>query len=68
MHGLTTIRRSLLKRLYGMSMSKTALGAAVDSLQNGDGSIKSLDDEIGVYAIGLQTRRTVKYQFVMSCR
>ena len=39
--------------LQGMSMSKTALGAAVGSLVC-DGSIKSLDDEIGLYAIGLQ--------------
>ena len=39
--------------LHGMSMSKTALGAAVGSLVC-DGSIKSLDDEIGVYAIGLR--------------
>ena len=36
-----------------MSMSKTALGAAVGSLVC-DGSIKSLDDEIGLYAIGLR--------------
>ena len=39
--------------LQGMSMSKTALGAAIGSLVC-DGSIKSLDDEIGVYAIGLR--------------
>ena len=39
--------------LHGMSMSKTALGAAVGSLVC-DGSIKSLDDEIGLYAIGLR--------------
>ena len=37
----------------GMSMSKTALGAAVGSLVC-DGSIKSLDDEIGLYAVGLR--------------
>ena len=34
-------------------MSKTALGAAIGSLVC-DGSIKSLDNEIGVYAIGLR--------------
>ena len=34
-------------------MSKTALGAAVGSLVC-DGSIKSLDDEIGTYAFGLR--------------
>ena len=39
--------------LQGMSMSKTALGAAIGSLVC-DGSIKSLDDEIGLYAIGLR--------------
>ena len=39
--------------IQGMSMSKTALGAAVGSLVC-DGSIKSVDDEIGLYAIGLQ--------------
>ena len=39
--------------LHGMSMSKTALGAAVGSLLC-DGSIKSLDDEIGLYAVGLR--------------
>ncbi len=35
--------------LHGMSMSKTALAAAVGSLQC-NGSIKSLDDEIGSYS------------------
>ncbi|MEE2932978.1 MAG: serine hydrolase [Pseudomonadota bacterium] len=39
--------------IQGMSMSKTALGAAVGSLVC-DGSIKSLDDEIGTYAVGLR--------------
>ena len=39
--------------LHGMSMSKTALGAAVGSLLC-DGSIKSLNDEIGLYAVGLR--------------
>ena len=39
--------------LQGMSMSKTALGAAVGSLLCNE-SIKSLDDEVGVYAIGLK--------------
>ena len=39
--------------LHGMSMSKTALGAAVGSLLC-DGSIKSIDDEIGLYAFGLR--------------
>ena len=39
--------------LQGMSMSKTALGAAVGSLVC-DGSIKSLDDEIGLYSVGLR--------------
>ena len=39
--------------IQGMSMSKTALGAAVGSLVC-DGSIKSLDDEIGTYAFGLR--------------
>ena len=39
--------------LQGMSMSKTALGAAVGSLLC-DGSIKSLDDEIGLYSVGLR--------------
>ena len=39
--------------LHGMSMSKTALGAAVGSLLC-NGSIKSLDDEIGIYAVGLR--------------
>ena len=34
-------------------MSKTALGAAVGSLVC-DGSIKSLDDEIGLYSVGLR--------------
>ena len=39
--------------LQGMSMSKTALGAAVGSLVC-DGSIKSLDDETGLYSVGLR--------------
>jgi CubicO group peptidase (beta-lactamase class C family) len=35
--------------LHGMSMSKTALAAAIGSLQC-NGSIKSLDDEVGSYS------------------
>ncbi|MAW13125.1 MAG: hypothetical protein CML57_02785 [Rhodobacteraceae bacterium] len=40
--------------IHGMSMSKTALAAAVGSLQC-NGSIKSLDDEMGAYSKFLKT-------------
>ena len=40
--------------LHGMSMSKTALSAAVGSLLC-DGSIKSLDDPMGMYSQNLQS-------------